>query len=340
MLGPACGNGDDGAATMSDSGQVESFGETLRRLRAAAGLSQEELAARAGLSLNALGQLERGVRKHPYPSTVRALADALELTGAARAALHAAVPPRGDSDPPDPFAISQTTGRLSPGATAAEDAGEPPVPRMLPALSSFVGRESNVAEIVGLLRGEGFRLVTVTGPGGVGKTRLALAAADALADAYPDGVRAVLLAPILDTALVPPTIARALGVFETGGEALVERTAAAVRDARRLLVLDNFEHVLGATPFVAELLRACPCLAVLATSRERLRIGGEREYALPPLRLPPRAMDVAAVDLVDSAAVRLFVERARELDPTFVLTDANAYDVAEICRRLDGLPRG
>jgi len=201
----------------------------------------------------------------------------------------------------------------------------------------LVGRDREVAAVAGLLREASVRLLTLTGPGGVGKTRLALAVAAEVADAFPDGVRFVALAPVADPGLVVPAIAQALGVRDAGPEPLADRLAAYLRGKRLLLVLDNFEHLIAAGPLVADLLARCPGLAVLATSRERLRLGGEREVAVPPLPLPDRGAPSAAA-VGENPAVRLFVARVQDVDPGFALGDEHAAAVAEICRRLDGLP--
>ena len=187
------------------------------------------------------------------------------------------------------------------------------------------------------------RLLTLTGPGGTGKTRLALQlAAEVLAD-FPDGVYVVFLAPIREPELVVSAIAQALGVREVGGQPLRESVKEHLRERQTLLVLDNFEQVLPAAPFVAELLAACPRLKVLVTSREMLHLYGEQEYPTPPLALPdpkPRAGTEAEYvsSLAQSPAVALFVQRAAAAKPGFALTPANAAAVAEICIRLDGLP--
>jgi predicted ATPase/DNA-binding CsgD family transcriptional regulator len=202
-------------------------------------------------------------------------------------------------------------------------------------LTSLVGREREVAAVSALLRGDDARLVTLTGPGGVGKTRIALAVAAnaAAAGAFPDGVRFVDLAPIVDDRLVGPSIARALGIRETGGEPLGERLTSFLRCKRLLLVLDNFEHVAEAGPLVVRLLCACPELRVLVTSRVRLRVSGEHERVIPPLGIS------AQTDRVPDA-VRLFVERARAADAGFtrLAADTDAEAVVAVCRRLDGLP--
>lgn len=205
-------------------------------------------------------------------------------------------------------------------------------------LTSFIGREAEVGAVARLFTEQGARLVTITGPGGVGKTRLALAVAEAVRSAFPAGVLTVGLAPVIEPALVPVTIARSLGVSEASDRTLATQVAAAVRDSQLLLMLDNFEHVLPAAPFVTDLLRACPNVAILTTSRERLRLGGEREFALAPLALPSEARSAGTEELAHNIAVRLFAERAREVDPAFAVTDENVLAIAEICRRVDGLP--
>jgi non-specific serine/threonine protein kinase len=217
------------------------------------------------------------------------------------------------------------------------------MPHPLPvALSSFVGREREGAEVLGLLRGEGprgaVRLLTLTGPGGTGKTRLALHAAAGAAADYPAGVRLVELAPLADAALVPRAVAAALGVRETPGQDVTETLLQTLRERRLLLVLDNCEHLLPACAALAEtLLRGCPRLQVLATSRQGLGVQGETTWPVPALGVPATAA-LPLEQLAQSEAVRLFVERAASVSPGFVLTERNGGAVAEVCRRLDGLP--
>jgi predicted ATPase/DNA-binding CsgD family transcriptional regulator len=212
-------------------------------------------------------------------------------------------------------------------------------PRRLPTPpTTLVGRARARADLAAQLRRPEVRLLTLTGAGGVGKTRLAIAVAGDLADDFGDGVCFVDLAPIVNPALVPSVIARALEVNEAAGRPLAEILVEHLRGQSLLLVLDNVEQVLDATPLVAALLAACPALKVLATSRAALRLSGEHEVPVPPLDLldPRRLPDLETVARTD--AVTLFVQRARAARPDFGLTAENAQTVAELCARLDGLP--
>ena len=202
----------------------------------------------------------------------------------------------------------------------------------------FVGREREVGEIAYRVRSEEVRLLTLTGPGGTGKTRLALQAGADLLEGFDDGAFFVALATITDPAQVPSAIAEPLGVKETAEQPLLESLKSYLRHKHLLLVLDNFEQVLEGAPVVAELLAACAKLKVLATSRIPLRLYGEQEYPVPPLAVPdPRVLPPLKV-LTQYEAVRLFVERARAIKPEFAVTNKSAPAVAEICARLDGLP--
>jgi predicted ATPase/transcriptional regulator with XRE-family HTH domain len=320
------------------------FASLLRRHRLTAGLSQEELAERAGLSARGVSDLERGLRATPRPETIRMLADALGLGDAERAALIAATRPElvapSPGDPRSPEAARVTLPTFA------------PVPLPVPP-THLVGRAAERARLRVLLTRDGVRLVTLTGPGGVGKTRLALEVAVDLGREGPfaGAVALVELAALRDPTLVTAAIGRALGISESPGIPVERRLSEALSGRRLLLVLDNCEHLLAAAPTVAELLAASPGVVVLATSRERLRLRGERQVPVPPLSLPTtgRAYEVegrgtGAVSLdpplstLDADAVRLFVERVTDARPDFELTEANAAAVVEICRRLDGLP--
>jgi predicted ATPase/DNA-binding CsgD family transcriptional regulator len=294
--------------------QPPGFGELLRRYRVAAGLSQAALAGRAGLSVRGLSDLERGARRQPHPATMRYLAEALELGQTERATFLAAgrrkgILPRGTG----------TTPAL-------------PLP-----LTSFVGRERELAEVRRLLRT--VRLLTLTGTGGVGKTRLALTAAGALAGAYPDGVRLVELAALTDANLVPRAVAGVLGVPEQARRTLPDVLVDALRHRRLLLVLDNCERLVAACAALTDsLLRACPGLVILATSREPLGVAGEITWRVPSLLLPDPRVRWSIEQLTEYDAVQLFLERARAVVPDFALASGNAPAVAEVCRRLDGVP--
>jgi predicted ATPase/transcriptional regulator with XRE-family HTH domain len=310
-----------------------SFGVLLRRYREAAGLSQEELAERAGVSGQAVSALERGERRHPYPATVRQLAEALGLPEEEQGALLATVPARRQARPD---AASGGTRRPS-----APSGDQPRVASGIPALptplTALLGRDDDVARVTELLH-EGVRLLTLTGPGGVGKTRLALQVATEVRPAFPAGVASVSLAPLADPDLVLPTMAQVLGVRETGGVPVAEQLVRALQGRRLLVLLDNCEHVLGGVAEISSLLEDCPRLVVLATSRASLRVRGEQEYPVAPLALPAFDHALTQEEALRSPAVRLFVERAQAASAGFALTDETAPEVAAICGRLDGLP--
>ena len=202
----------------------------------------------------------------------------------------------------------------------------------------LVGREREVAEVVDRVRSEEARLLTLTGPGGTGKTRLALQAGADLLEEFEGGVYFIVLATITDPELVPSAIAEPLGVKESTEQSLQESLQSYLREKDLLLIVDNFEQVLEGASFVGELLGACPKLKVLATSRTPLRLYGEQEYPVPPLALPDPRILPPLEALTQYEAVRLFVERARAVKADFSVTNDNAPAVAEICARLDGLP--
>jgi predicted ATPase/class 3 adenylate cyclase len=202
----------------------------------------------------------------------------------------------------------------------------------------LVGREREVAQVCEQLLSPEVRLLTLTGPGGTGKTRVALQAAAELLEEFEDGAFFVTLAALTDPTLVAPSVIQALGVAESGEKPPEEALREFLRDRELLLLMDNFEQVLEATPLLEELLAAAPRLKVLATSRAALRLYGEHEFLVPPLALPDLAHVPPPQRLTQYEAVRLFVERARAVKPDFSVTNENAPAVAEICVRLDGLP--
>jgi predicted ATPase/class 3 adenylate cyclase len=202
----------------------------------------------------------------------------------------------------------------------------------------FLGREREISEVVGRLNRPDVRLLTLTGPGGTGKTRLALQAAADLLDDFADGVFFVPLATLSDPGLVPSAIASALGVREEGERSLADRLGEALASKQLLLVLDNLEHLIEAAPLIGELLGLAPGLKVLTTSRLPLRLRAEREYPVAPLRLPHRQPPPTLEQLSQYEAVQLFIDRAQAVKPDFTVDNENAPAVAEICWRLDGLP--
>lgn len=294
------------------------FGDALRRQRMAAGLTQEELAERAGLSVRAISDLERGARHVPRRGTLQLLLDALELSAPERTALEAAA-------------------RRLEGSLGRKD--RDPLDRLLTAPAApFLGRERELGMVCELVRRPDVRLLTLIGPGGIGKTRLALQVAGAVRGDFEDGVFFVSLAALSTPELVLPAIAEAVGVREAGKSALQETLQDFLGEQRILLVLDNFEHLLPARAALAALLDSCPRLTVLVTSRTVLRLARERTVDVPPLRtpVPEELQDLESIGR--HSAVALFCDRAQTVKPDFVLTAANAAAVIEICHRLDGLP--
>jgi predicted ATPase/DNA-binding XRE family transcriptional regulator len=293
-------------------GAAGPFGAQLRALREAAGFTQEELATIAGLSVHAVSALERGQRRRPNVETVRALSAALDLTGEAQHAF---------------------AGSARPPAAAGDRTAPLPLPP-----TALLGRDAEMQTLRQWLLEPASRLVTLVGPGGVGKTRLALELARAAVDDGATRAVFVSLGAICDPAFVAPAIGEALGLTDVSAANLASRTRAACGDRRTLLLLDNFEQVLDAAPLVVDLLAAIANLRVLATSRSPLRVRGEREYAVGPLALASAPADASPDDLARVPAVRLFLERVRDVRPDFRLMPVNAPTVVAICRRLDALP--
>ncbi len=313
-----------------------SFGDWLRQHRRALDLTQEELARQVGCSAITLRKLEAEERR-PSKQIAERLAEVLQVPPAERADFLRFA--RGD-----PFAAPATIAAADPAAAvpaAAVTSAPPPAPQHnLPLqLTSFIGREKEIEAIRHLLATA--RLVTLTGAGGSGKTRLALQVAAALTDesAYPDGVWLIELAPLADPALVPHTVAAVLGVRVLPGQSPAELLISRLRPKRLLLLLDNCEHLIQASAELAQaLLQACPHLNILATSRESMNIPGEATFVVPTLSVPAAQPNVLVEALAGYEAARLFVERAAAALPGFVVTPDNAAAVAQICRQLDGIP--
>jgi predicted ATPase/transcriptional regulator with XRE-family HTH domain len=308
----------------------------LRTHRVLAGFSQEQLAERSGLSPDAIGALERGDRRRPYPDTIDRLAKALGLGDLDHQRFAAAARSRVPATP-----ATRMPERAEPAPSVPRSASDS-APRLPSPSTAFIGREREVAEVGGVLAAarsaDGSRLLTLTGPAGVGKTRLAIEVASRVADLFPDGVAFVPLAAIRDPDLVAAAIARAVGVREDGSAPLAESLSAALENGARLLVLDNFEQLTAAAGVLGDLLRRCPRLTFLVTSRAAVRTYGERELPVVPLELPAPDHDLPLWAAAQLDAVRLFVERARAVRADFFLNQENVGAVVEICRRLDGLP--
>ena len=288
----------------------------MRALREAAGFTQEELATIAGLSVHAVSALERGERRRPHVETVRALSAALDLTGPARDAFLGSARAQGQAT-----AVDQLSG------------GWLPLPP-----TALLGRQTEIQTLRQWLSDPASRLITLIGPGGVGKTRLVLELARAIVEEGATRVVFVSLAAIREHAFVAPVIAEALGLSDVSAADLARRAQVVCGDQRTLLVLDNFEHVLDAAPLVGDLLSSVTALRLLVTSRAPLRLRGEREYAVGPLALESDPEEMSLADLARVPAVHLFVERVRDGRPDFRLTATNGRTVVAICRRLDALP--
>ncbi|MFL5799443.1 MAG: ATP-binding protein [Actinomycetota bacterium] len=301
--------------------EAEELGPLLRQLRASAGLTQEELAERAGISARTVSDVERGLRSAVYRDTAERLAVALGLEDEGRTRFES-------------VARGPRRARLAepPGAGPRAMAGAVPVQP-----TRLTGRGSELEAVRSALGSPDIRLLTITGPGGIGKTRLAVEAAVRTRDEFEDGTFFVPLAANRDAGLVAAIVAHAVGVTQTSdspAEVLLDH----LRDRHALLVLDTFEHVLDAAPLIGDLLATCPRVTALVTSQAPLRLRAERELALSPLDLPADARLPHVGELSGYSAIALFVERARAAKPDLVLDDETGPVVADICRRVDGLP--
>ncbi len=308
------------------------FPHTLRAFRLRAGLSQEALAERSGISTRAISDMERGLRKRPHPDTIRRIAAALELSDEDRAGLLFF----GRLE-------STTTPTVSPERGFQVPLALPSLPRRF---DSFVGRETERATLVDIIERSRVRLVTLVGPGGVGKTRLSLEVAAELTSRFADGVAFVDLSPLTEPgqviAALAAVIARTIDPSAPPSQAL----ATALRNRELLLVLDNFEHLLDAAALVSELLAACSRLTILVTSRAPLRVRGEQRFPIAPLATPKIAE--SDIDLLrKSPAVELFYQRARQVEPAFTIDGESAKTIGgdlpparriATCHRAGGLP--
>ncbi|HVX29907.1 MAG TPA: tetratricopeptide repeat protein, partial [Nitrolancea sp.] len=293
------------------TGAQSSFRRLLKHHRLAAGLTQEDLAERAQLSARTISDLERGIKMVPHRDTVEALARAL---GVPAEELEQFVPRRHG-----PRAL-----RIS--------AQLPLIP------TSFIGRDSELREVVALLQQNETRLVTVIGPPGIGKTRLVLAAAEKAAEMFAGGVVFVPLAALRDATLVVPSLAEALGIQRSDSSSMEQRVTDYLQSRHLLLVIDNFEHVLDAGHALARVLAACPHVKLLVSSRAALNIHGEQRFELGPLDVPPPGITPAREMLSRFPALLLFSERAKAVNPGFRTTADNLAAVIGICQRLNGLP--
>lgn len=299
-----------------------SFGRWLRWRRRLLDLTQEDLARQVGCSVITIRKLESDERQ---PSLQIAERLALCLAGAAEDRAAIVRYARGGVPPEQAVVPAHSS---SPSLT-----GNLPAP-----LTPLLGRSQDVAAISNRLLSHDQRLITLIGPPGIGKTRLAIAAAHEVRCAFAGGAFFVSLAPLRDPALVVTAVARLIGANESDSQPPVERVSLHLRSKQLLLVLDNMEQVVEAAPVLSQWLEECQGLKILVTSRAALRLRGEQRYPVPPLLLPSLGGHLAAGDMLRSPAVSLFVDRARAVRPDFVLSDDDAPVVAEICHRLDGLP--
>ena len=315
---------------------MRTFGTLLRQFRVAAALSQEALAERCRISPDTIAALERGRRLAPRLSTVRAIADALQLAPADRVLFAEAAGNAGDSASEDEGSPAEDTA-IGAGPVTRRPAGtnkQRPGGRLPTPLTPLFGRQAESDAVAHALASQ--RLVTLVGPGGVGKTRLALLLANNVLDNFAGGTWWIELGSVGDPEKVPEAVLSALGASEQPGASIGEQALASLTEEPVLFVFDNCEHVLEATASLVSELLAHASLTVLATSREPLGIPGEIRWPVPALAVPDRGAPVA--ELVDIDSVQLFVERATRAYPLFVLTDANAGAAARICRRLEGIP--
>lgn len=307
-----------------------SFGKWLSKRRKALDLTQVELAQRVPCATITIQKIEADERR-PSRQMAERLAEHLDIATEERPAFVNFA--RTGTRAHESVLFSQAAHRLAWSLTPRRLTNLPLPPTPL------IGRERDVASVRQRLLGADTRLLTLVGPPGVGKTRLAIQATTSLLDDYGDGIYFVALAPVSEPNLVATSIAQTLGVDETADRSFTVRLKEYLRDKHMLLVLDNFEQVVTAAPFVSQLLAECPWLSILVTSRAPLRVRRERQLPVSPLAVPSEVdANPDPAELMRYSAVALFVERAQAARPDFALTPDNAAPVAAICARLDGLP--
>lgn len=334
-------------ATYSSLDTYTTCGELLKFLRRRVHLSQRELSIAVGYSESHISRIENNERPVDRMSVLALFVPALHLEEEPEVvnrllALCAEQPTTANGEsasPAPPPTILPSSVHTQSVATAC-----PPELRSLSVpLTSFIGRTEEVAEVSDLLHRQQVRLLTLTGAGGCGKTRLARHVGEMLRPAYSQGVWWVELAALTEPALLPNVVATALAMDKAAADATLAQLTDFLHGRQMLLILDNCEHLIeGVAPLAARLLQACPQLQILATSREALAVSGELNYGVHPLALPPaqRGAALLAAAVAGYDAIQLFVERARTARYTFTLTDQNAPAVARICHRLDGIPLG
>ena len=323
----------------ASSVMLDTFGDLLKYLRRRAQLTQRELAIAVGYSEAHLSRLEKNQRLPDLATLAALFIPALGLEEEPEIIsrlLELAAITRGETLPSGgKFTVTQSVSE-----ELAETVETIEVPSNLPLqLTSFIGRETETEELKRLLQEEKFRLLTLVGAGGCGKTRLALQIAEQIVPDYPDGTWFVDLTPVTDSNLVPRTTAAILGISESHSQETIKNLVNFLRPKKTLIVFDNCEQILtGVAPLIESLLRTCPQLQILTTTREVLNIAGEKQYHVSPLPTPPKdsALNVQDISAFDS--VQLFVQRARNVRSDFDLTNENAANVAQVCRRLDGIP--
>ncbi|HYP42364.1 MAG TPA: helix-turn-helix domain-containing protein, partial [Chloroflexia bacterium] len=329
---------------------VASFGRWLRLRRQSLELSREDLAEIVGCARVTIAKIEQDERR-PSRQVAERLAEALKLPPGERGGfiLWARGVAEGEApslpfQPNSPHPADPPSLPISPSAPApalreaARQHLSTPPDTMPASTTSFIGRAREVSRVRNLLWRADVRLLTLTGPPGIGKTRLGLAVAASVRQDFEHGVCFVALSPLNDASLVAPTIAQTLGLKEVSGQAVEITLQTYLRDKQMLMLLDNFEQVIQAAPLVSNLMAGAPGLKLMVTSRAVLHVYGEHEFVVPPLEVPDPKELPAVEDLSQCEAVALFTQRAQAVQPGFAITRENAQVVAQICVRLDGLP--